>query len=112
MLISPRTTLAGIVGPTAYKPPTEAAPAPAPAPSTGSANLATLPEGMDPNSIPVVDSLSSSAAPGLRWSDQVPVPAGYAPVQFHQANYDLQSGSSYLGTMEGQDLFQYLGLNM
>ena len=52
----------------AYKPPTSApAPAPGPAPVAGSANLMTFPEGMDPNSVPVVDSLPSSS--GVRWSD-------------------------------------------
>ena len=102
----------------AYKPPDSGAPAPAPAPAAGSANLAltTLREGLDPNSIPVVDTLAGSVSSGVRWSDQVPVPAGYAPVQFNQANYDLQPGLN-LGRMEGDDkdgwsLLNILGLNM
>ena len=79
----------------------------------------TLPEGMDPNSIPVVDSLPSSN--GVSWSDMVPVPAGYAPVQFNQASYDLEAGPSLnLGRMEADSeeaqadwsFLSMLGLNM
>ena len=101
----------------AYKPLNSApAPAPGPAPNAGSANLMTFPAGMDPNSVPVVDSLPSSN--GVRWSDQVPVPAGYAPVQFNQMDYDLHGGPSFnLGQVEDDDsnswsILSMLGLNM
>ena len=94
-----------------YKPPSTDS-APAPAPSTGSANLATFPEGLDPNAVPVVSTLPGSGSSGVSWADMAPVPAGYAPVQFSQANYDLEPGPSLnLSRMEeDQDEWSFLGM--
>ena len=80
----------------------------------GSANLATFPEGLDPNSVPVVDTMSGERhvtfAPGF-------TAAGYAPVQYQSVSYDLgpsaNFGSIQVEATEGdRDWLRWLGLNM
>ena len=119
MPISPQDTKAGCDSPTSPPSNDEAAAAPAPAPA-GSANFAgltTLPEGIDPNSIPVVDSLPGSGGSRVSFADQVPVPAGHAPVQFDPANYALQPCLNLAAALDAEDktdwtFLSMLGLNM
>ena len=104
-----------------YKPPSKDdaadAPAPAPAGSANFAGLSTLPEGIDPNSIPVVDSLPGSSGSRVSFADQVPVPAGFAPVQFDPADYALQPSLNLAAALDAEDktdwtFLSMLGLNM
>ena len=100
-----------------YKPPTSDDAAAAPAGSANLAGLSTLPEGIDPNSIPVVDTLPGSSGSRVSFADQVPVPAGYAPVQFDPANYALQPSLNLAAALDADDTTDWtflsmLGLNM
>ena len=53
----------------------------------------------------------------VTFSDQVPVPAGYAPVHFDSVSYDLQPSLNLAELLEAEDksdwtFLSMLGLNM
>ena len=65
----------------------------------------------------MVDNLPGSVGARVSFADDVPVPAGFAPVQFEPASYALQPSLNLAAELDAEDkpdwtFLSMLGLNM